>query len=103
MIPVRPNPLVLRGQSTLRRPVGPGALDRGILIGRDDRCAVGIEAGRLFRVHFLLIRAQGEIIGVDTASSNGSYVSDREVSLTRIADGNTVSLAQALELTWREA
>lgn len=95
--------LVLRGQSTLRRAVGPRALDRGILIGRYDRCAVGIEAGRLSRVHFLLVREQGEIIGVDTASSNGSFVGEREVSLTRVADGTAVSLAQALELTWREA
>ena len=96
--------LVIRGpRRTVRRTVGPRALERGILVGRYERCAVGIDAGRLSRVHFLLVRDQGEVLGIDTASTNGSFMGEREVNLIPLTDGLSVSLAQALRLTWHES
>ena len=95
--------LVIRGpRRTVRRTVGAKALARGILVGRYERCAVGLDTGRLSRVHFLIVRDGNEIIGLDTASTNGSWIGDREVSLCRLEDGTCVNLAQALKLTWHE-
>ena len=58
--------LVIRGpQRTVRRDVGPQALARGILVGRYERCAVGLDAGRLSRVHFLIVRDGDDLVGID--------------------------------------
>ena len=95
--------LVIRGaKNTIRRTVGADALARGILVGRYERCSVGMDTGRLSRVHFLLTQDEQDVIGVDTASTNGSWIGEREVSLTKLADGDCVSLAEALQLTWHE-
>ena len=96
--------LVIRGpRRTVRRSVGARALERGILVGRYDRCAVGLDTGRLSRVHFLIVRDGDQIVGIDTASTNGSWLGEREVTLTTLEDGTSVDLAQALKLTWHEA
>ena len=96
--------LVIRGpRRTVRRSVGPKALERGILVGRYERCAVGLDTGRLSRVHFLIVRDGDEIIGIDTASTNGSWIGEREVTLTPLVDGTSISLAHALKLTWHES
>ncbi|MEL7370297.1 MAG: FHA domain-containing protein [Myxococcota bacterium] len=93
--------LIIRGARTmLRRAVGPRALARGILVGRYDRCAVGIDTRRLSRVHFLIVRDGDDIVGIDTASTNGTWLGEREVSLIRLEDGLSLSLAQALQITW---
>ena len=94
--------LVIRGPRTTRRPVGATALHRGVLVGRYDRCAVGFDAERLSRVHFLIVRDGKEVIGIDTASTNGTWVGEREVSLTPMTDGTAVNLANDLQLTWQE-
>lgn len=96
--------LVIRGpQRTVRRSVGEQALMRGILVGRYERCAVGLDTGRLSRVHFLIVRDGDDIVGMDTASTNGSWIGDREINLAPMTDGTSISLAQALKLTWHAA
>ena len=95
--------MIIRGPTrTIRRAVGAKALERGILVGRYDRCAVGLDAGRLSRVHFLITRDREDVLGIDTASTNGSWLGDREVSLTALTDGACVELAHSLKLTWQE-
>ncbi len=95
--------LVIRGsQRAVRRAVGGSALDRGILVGRYERCAVGLDAGRLSRVHFLILRDGDRIIGIDTASTNGTWIGERDINLIRLEDGTSVSLARELDLTWHE-
>ncbi|MEM7674952.1 MAG: FHA domain-containing protein, partial [Myxococcota bacterium] len=95
--------LVIRdARTTVRRAVGARALNRGVLVGRYDRCAVGLDTRRLSRVHFLIVRDGDDIVGIDTASTNGSWIGEREVSLIRLKDGVSVELAQALRLTWHD-
>lgn len=83
----------IRGQLTLgglgmavTRPVGLEALRRGILIGRYSRCDVrtGADAPSLSRVHALLVEERQEVLLVDTASSNGTWVEGRELSVVRL-------------------
>jgi len=58
-------------------PLTRASLDRGVLLGRYDRCDnadVGaLTAERVSRVHALLIRVDGRIWVIDTASTNGLF------------------------------
>jgi hypothetical protein len=98
--------LVVRsGGGAVRRPVGASTLERGILIGRYARCDVGAtfdEDSRLSRVHFLVTREAGEVIGVDTASTNGSFRDKRSILLERLDEGQLFDLAGELEIAWHD-
>lgn len=53
------------------------ALDRGVLVGRNDRCAVttdelGGPGGQVSRVHLALVRDPTGLWAIDTASTNGT-------------------------------
>jgi hypothetical protein len=66
------------GGDQSRVPVGQGTLSRGLLIGRYARCHVNAGAAiadiRVSRVHLLLIDVAGQLLAIDLASSNGSYL-----------------------------
>lgn len=83
----------IRGRLTLgsrglavTRDVGPAALKRGILVGRYSRCDVSTQqdSETLSRVHALLLEDHGQVVLVDTASSNGIWVDNREVRVLRL-------------------
>lgn len=96
--------LVVRsGGGGVRRPVGGSVLDRGILIGRYARCDVGAtfdEYSRLSRVHFLITRESEDVIGVDTASTNGTFKEGRSVLVERLEEGAVYDLSGELDLSW---
>lgn len=46
---------------------------RGFLVGRYERCDLGVSAASLSRVHALLVEHNGELWIVDTASTNGLW------------------------------
>ncbi|MFH1811309.1 MAG: FHA domain-containing protein [Pseudomonadota bacterium] len=98
--------LVIRThRDAIQRVVGQRALDRGILLGRYDRCDVGITdhpESRLSRVHLLVCRHGDDVLAVDTASTNGTQLKDREIRLERLADGTRLELAKELSLTWHD-
>lgn len=58
--------------------VGRAALQRGILLGRYDRCDMGghhmLTSDRLSRVHLLVTDVGGRVYAIDTASTNGTQV-----------------------------
>jgi hypothetical protein len=56
-------------------------LQRGLLIGRYDRCGLrlGLE-GNISRVHLLVVNIDGEIWAIDTASSNGTFSGEESFS-----------------------
>lgn len=86
------------------RLVGRSALCRGLLFGRYDRCDVGRTGAtdKVSRVHLLLVRDRGELIAIDTASSNGSYSKGREFQQLSVTSGTEVSLSDALRVRWVE-
>lgn len=64
--------------------IGATAADRGVLLGRYERCDVdaplGLAHSRISRVHGLLLRIDGGVYLVDTASTNGlRAVGEREL------------------------
>lgn len=99
--------LTVRGAGgTTRRNVGDTALDRGILFGRYARCDVGTAAtddSRLSRVHLMVIRDGERVVAVDTASTNGTHVEQRSITLLPLSDGHVLDLAGELEVVWNEA
>lgn len=87
------------------QPVGRAALCRGLLFGRYDRCDVGRRGAtdKVSRVHLLLVRDRGELIAIDTASSNGSYSEGREFRQLSVRSGTTIELGGELRIRWVEA
>ncbi len=78
-------------------------LQRGILIGRYDRCQVGQGSGEtVSRVHaLLLVDAGGQIQLIDTASHNGTTVDGEPVAQSVLGDHHVITLAETISIEWR--
>lgn len=61
------------GDRVDRMALGASALERGVLVGRADRCASILTASRISRVHVLVIAIDGQVVAVDTGSTNGVF------------------------------
>ena len=77
-------------------------LERGILVGRDDRCSHGgVDEGNLSRVHLVLLSVDDEVWAIDTASTNGTRVQEGPQFRQLLLTGDTqLVLADALALRW---
>ncbi|HEX9602832.1 MAG TPA: FHA domain-containing protein, partial [Myxococcales bacterium] len=65
------------GDLTSTHAVWSDQLERGILVGRDDRCSHGgVDEGNLSRVHLVLLSVDDEVWAIDTASTNGTRVQE---------------------------
>jgi len=99
--------LTVRSTSgSTRRRISVNALGRGLLVGRYDRCDIGLlseSASQLSRVHLLVVQDGDDILAIDTASSNGTSVGDREIRVHRLREGDKLDLAEELELVWHLA
>jgi hypothetical protein len=73
---------------------------RGILIGRYERCSLGIPDESLSRVHALIIEHDGKIWVVDTASTYGIFHNGERVRQVRLDAATSVGLAGGIRLTW---
>jgi hypothetical protein len=78
-------------------------LERGLLVGRYDRCAFGAEDDRLSRVHLLLVRDGDACWAVDTASSNGTTVAGVRIRQQRLVAEIDLCLARTITLLWTSA
>lgn len=76
-------------------------LERGVLVGRDDRCTLTSSLGSVSRVHAVLLELDGEPWLVDTGSTNGTWVNGREIALSPLTDGAEFDLGSELHLRWR--
>jgi hypothetical protein len=90
------------GDFTSTHAVWSDQLERGILIGRDDRCSTGgFDEGNLSRVHLVLLSVDDEVWAIDTASTNGTRAKDgpsfRQLLLSGEKD---LALADSLFLRW---
>jgi hypothetical protein len=90
------------GDLTSTHAVWSDQLERGILVGRDDRCSHGgLEEGNLSRVHLVLLSVDDEVWAIDTASTNGTRIVDGAPFRQLLLTGDTqLVLADALSLRW---
>jgi hypothetical protein len=93
------------GDLTSTHAVWSDQLERGILVGRDDRCSHGgTEEGSLSRVHLVLLSVDDEVWAIDTASTNGSRLAAGPPFRQHLLSGETrLLLADALALLWTPA
>jgi hypothetical protein len=93
------------GELTSTHAVWSDQLERGILVGRDDRCSHGgVDEGNLSRVHLVLLSVDDEVWAIDTASTNGSRVLHGPPFRQLLLTGDThLVLADALSLRWAPA
>jgi len=79
-------------------------LARGVLVGRYDRCnvlAADDDINAISRVHVLLVRIGGEVWAIDTASTNGVWLGDREVFAEVLDDRCSLGLGTVGWLDWQ--
>ncbi len=93
------------GDLTSTHAVTSDQLERGILVGRDDRCSHGgVEEGNLSRVHLVLLSVDDEVWAIDTASTNGTRAgSAPPFRQMRLSGDTRLILADALALRWQPA
>ena len=91
------------GDLTTTHAVWSDQLERGILVGRDDRCSHGgVDEGNLSRVHLVLLSVEGEVWGIDTASTNGTRVlHGQPFRQMRLSGEQHLVLADTLHLRWQ--
>ena len=79
-------------------------LEQGVLLGRYERCGIPLSAGssRLSRVHLLLVRTGGEVLAIDTASTNGTWRGPVPVHTTALEATDSLELGDNdLLVHWR--
>jgi hypothetical protein len=76
-------------------------LERGLLVGRYDRCQVGSRDDKMSRVHLLVIRDGEEVWAVDTGSTNGTTAQGEPIRRARMLDGAVLVLAEDISLRWQ--
>ena len=93
------------GDLTSTHAVWSDQLERGILVGRDDRCATGgFDEGNLSRVHLVLLSVDDEVWAIDTASTNGTREKDGQSFRQLLLSGEKdLVLADSLSLRWSPA
>jgi len=93
------------GDLTSTHAVWSDQLERGILVGRDDRCSHGgQDEGNLSRVHLVLLSVDDEVWAIDTASTNGTRAFSAPPFRQLLLSGETqLILADALALLWAPA
>ena len=93
------------GDLTSTHAVWSDQLERGILVGRDDRCSHGgVDEGNLSRVHLVLLSVDDEVWAIDTASTNGTRVLHGPPFRQLLLSGDAhLVLADALSLHWAPA
>lgn len=98
--------LVVRGpDGVMRLPMGPRALERGVLVGRDPRCAsLGFHLPMdVSRVHALVLALDGDVYLADTGSSNGVWSGGREVRIAKMDSSGVFQLGQDVAVQWAPA
>lgn len=78
-------------------------LERGILVGRYERCQLGASDDKMSRVHLLIIRDGGVTWAIDTASTNGTRADGESIRRTPLGVGTTLELGKQITLRWTAA
>jgi hypothetical protein len=90
------------GQAEVTYPVSERLLERGLLVGRYERCqlALGGAVPSLSRVHLLIVRVGDALLAIDTASTNGVEHEGRPARVVSLVGHTRVALAGDVALTW---
>ncbi len=88
------------GGAQLAHRVSTDDLDRGVLIGRYERCQLAGDDRSLSRVHLVLLRDEDGGWAVDTASRNGTHVGGRSVVAVALDREVELHLANTMTLRW---
>ncbi len=82
--------------------VGATALERGLLLGRYARCAAstGEIDSQVSRVHAALLRHDGRLFLVDTASTNGITLRGEKVKCAPVQVGDWYAFGDRLRVKW---
>jgi len=85
------------GPKTERISVGASALDCGITLGRDGRCAgwKTLQEDRVSRVHALLLSRDDVLYVADAGSTNGTWEGEREIRCAEVRSGIEFGLRAA--------
>jgi FHA domain-containing protein len=75
-------------------------LDRGILVGRYERCQLGASDDKMSRVHLLIIRDGHLTWAIDTASTNGTKANGESIRRAPLGSGTTLELGKQIILRW---
>jgi hypothetical protein len=85
-------------------PLGVSAAAQGLLLGRYERCDPAglslLSDEGLSRVHLLILRVDGALQALDTASRNGSWVGGRQIRSVRLDPGVCLTLADKTTVEW---
>lgn len=94
-----------RGPLRQERGVSAERLERGILVGRYERCGMLLNDDRseVSRVHVLLVRIGAEVWALHTASTNGLFRGDAAVEAEVLHDEDALTLGGEVTLRWRRA
>jgi hypothetical protein len=93
---------ILDGIEPLLIEVGTKAFEQGVLLGRDGRCrgARLIVDISVSRVHLLLLRLDGQLLAIDTGSTNGTYYQGRKIQCSALQPGEPLSLGSHVRMRW---
>ena len=75
-------------------------LERGVLIGRYERCQLAGASHSLSRVHLVLLLDGGDIWAVDTASLNGTIVDGQKISAIVLDRELELKLPAGMGMRW---
>lgn len=75
-------------------------LERGVLIGRYERCQLAGSSHSLSRVHLVLLLDGGDIWAVDTASLNGTIVDGQKISAIVLDREVELKLPAGMGMRW---
>ncbi|EYF08351.1 FHA domain-containing protein [Chondromyces apiculatus] len=85
----------------LRHEVSAERLERGVLIGRYERCGLEIKAEpEISRVHALLVKIGADVWAIDAASTNGLWRGDMAVRAEPLRHDDTLRLGRTVTLQW---
>lgn len=77
-------------------------LDRGVLLGRYERCGVNLsQVPGISRVHLLLVRSGEDVLAIDTASTNGTWRGGKALKTAALRDPDRLQLSDTLRVSWR--
>ncbi len=92
---------VASGTSRWRRRISAERLERGVLVGRYDRCGLLVANDtHVSRVHLLLVRIDREVWAIDTGSTNGIFKENQVFEAAVLDDSATLYLGEVTSLAW---
>ena len=93
--------ILLSAESTqIAHRVSQEDLERGVLIGRYERCQLAGATGSLSRVHLVLLLDGGDVWAVDTASLNGTIVEGQRISAIQLDREIELKLPSGMGMRW---